>query len=114
MQLVTETISIDDLKKMSEKMYQNLVKAVVDIERGIMAVDAEFHSDLEEHLLENESKQDNLWGINFYPHNADDETWIEFDSMINIRPYIDNRSRYVENSKVREAIVSLVNKLVKK
>jgi len=111
MKIIQDKISIEELKVMSEKMFHKLVKAVVDLERGIMAVDAEMHSDLEELLLENESKQDNLWGINFHPDNPDQE-FIEFDSMINIRPSQGNRSRYVENSQIREKIIKLVSRLV--
>ena len=114
MLFIKEKISLDELKKMSEKMYENLVKAVVDISREVMVVDAEFHSDEEELLLEDGSKQENLWGINLYPNNIESEKWIEFDSMINIRPYANNRSRYVEDSKIRDRITAIVNKLVKK
>ena len=114
MLFVKEEISLDELKKKSEKMYENLVKAVVDISREVMVVDAEFHSDEEELLLEDGSKQENIWGINLYPNNIENEKWIEFDSMINIRPYANNRSRHVEDSKIRDRITAIVNKLVKK
>lgn len=99
---------------MSEKMFGKLVKAVVDIELAIMAVDAELHVDLESLLLESESEQNNLWGINFHPDNGSDQEWVEFDSMINIRPAIGNRSRYVENPQIREKIMLIVTKLVQK
>ena len=114
MQIVKEKISLDELTKMSEKMFGGLVKAVVDIEKGIMAVDAEMHSDLEEMLLENTSQQKNLWGINIYPGKVNSENWIEFNSMINIRPAIGNRSRSVENPNIRKIIIKIVNKLVQK
>ena len=114
MQLVKEQISLEELKKMSEKMFGNLVKAVVDIEQEIMVVDAEMHADEEEVLLENGSKQENLWGFNFHPARVPNEDWIEFDSMINIRPLSGNRSRYVHDPKIREKIISIINKLVKK
>ncbi len=115
MQIVRDKLPIDELKTMSEKMYENLVKAVVDLDKGIMAVDAEFHADQEAALLEQGSEQKNLWGINLYPNLVnDDEQWIEFDSMINIRPHEGNRSRYVEDPKIREKIKIIVNKLVQK
>ena|SRR3990172_4361915 len=114
MQIVREKISIDDLKKMTEKMFGRLVKAVVDIERGIMAVDAELHSDEEEVLLEDGSKQEDLWGINIHPDMVGGEDWIEFDSMINIRPSVGNRTRGVDNPTIQEKIKVIVNKLVKK
>ncbi|OGB85821.1 hypothetical protein A3J41_02485 [candidate division TM6 bacterium RIFCSPHIGHO2_12_FULL_38_8] len=112
MKLVTKIISVDELKIMSEKMFGKLVKAVVDIEREIMAVDAELHVDLEELLLENESEQDALWGINFHPNKFPSADWVEFDSMINVRPLQANMSRYVENEQIRKKILTVVSKLV--
>lgn len=96
---------------MAPRMFGNLVKAVVDIERGIMAVDAEMHADEEQMLLENGSEQKDLWGINIYP-DMKDENWIEFDSMINLRPSQENRTRGVENEEIRKKIIAIVNKLV--
>lgn len=94
-------------------MFDNFVKAVVDIEKEIMAVDASLHSDEEKLLLENRSKQIDLWGINLYPEQ-EGENLIDFDSMINIRPYQNNRTRRVEDPKIRGKIIDVVNKLVKK
>ncbi len=106
-------ITVKELKEMSKKMFGDLVKAVVDIEKEIMAVDAELHADQEKLLLENGSFQKDLWGINLYPE-IQDEDWIEFDSMINLRPSQDNRSRSVDNLKTRETIIKIVNDLVVK
>lgn len=113
MKIVKDQITLDELKQMSQKMFSGLVKAVVDVEQEIMAVDAELHVDLEELLLEAGSEQHNLWGINFHPDKSD-EQWIEFDSMINIRPNQGNRNRYVENPEMRNQIISVANKLVRK
>ena len=64
-------------------------------------------------LLENGSKQHDLWGINIYPE-INDENWIEFDSMINLRPSQENRSRGVDNPQIRKQILEIVNNLVEK
>lgn len=114
MKLVDKEISIQELMPMSTKMFGEMVKAVVDIEKEIMVVDAMLHSDQEEWLLENESKQENLWGINIHPNKFPDQNWIEFDSMINLRPSQGNRSRSVDDPKIRERIIKVVTKLVKK
>lgn len=115
MQIVNKKISIPELQKMSEKMFGNLVKAVVDIEKEIMAVDAEFHADQEEFLLEQGSIQEHLWGINLHPHcdRILQENWIEFDSMINVRPSQNNSSRSVESVAIQNKIKKIVEKLVK-
>jgi hypothetical protein len=112
MQIISDKISIEELKKMSEKMFGGLVKAVIDIEKEIMVVDAELHADEESLLLEEGSNQENLWGINIYPENIDNTDWIEFDSMINLRPSFGNKSRGVDDLKIREKITTIVNKLV--
>jgi hypothetical protein len=114
MQIVKTNISIDELKKMSEKMFERLVKAVVDIEQEFMVVDASLHADEEKLLLDQGSKQDNLWGINIHPDDFPNGDWIEFDSMINIRPALGNRSRSVESEKRRKKIITIVNRLVVK
>ena len=112
MKLVEDNITTSELKEMAEKMFGNLVKAVVDIDRGVMVVDAEMHADEEKLLLENGSEQQNLWGINIYPDKENDER-IEFDSMINLRPSQNNRSRSVDDPEIREKIVKIVSNLIK-
>ena len=96
---------------MAAATFGDMVKAVVDIARGIFAVDAELHSDLEAALLQDGSKQRNLWGINLYPETPD-EDFIEFDSMINVRPSQGNRSRGVEDEGLRARILEIVNQRV--
>jgi hypothetical protein len=110
--IVDSPISPGDLKAMAEGRFGNLVKAVVDVERGIMAVDGELHADEEALLLENGSLQENLWGINIYPELEGPDR-IEFDSVINIRPSQGNRSRGVDDLVIRERIVQAVTGLLK-
>lgn len=99
---------------MSKKMFGNLVKAMVDIERGIMAVDAPMHADLLGFLMEKEnSEPKNLWGINIYPEKSGDD-FIEFDSIMNVRPDLGNKTRGVENEATRKKIIEIIGKLAKK
>ena len=112
MQLVQERISIETLRKMSEKMFGGLVKAVVDVEAGIMVVDAGLHADQEQFLLQEGFAQKNLWGVNLYPDLAKDDSWIEFDSMINLRPGHNNRTRSVDNLETQDKVRSIINRLV--
>ncbi len=114
MKIVKDKIEIAELKEMTKKMYENLAKAVVDIEKKIMAVDAEMHVDLEQILIEKENcEPKNLWGINIWP-NKDGEEFIEFDSMINLKPGFGNRTRGIDDAKMREKIIKIVANLVKK
>jgi hypothetical protein len=108
MKIVEKRIRTKELKEMSSKMFGNLVKAVVDIENGILVVDAELHADEEAYLLQLGSKQENLWGINIYPELPVGDR-IEFDSMINLRPSCGNNSRGVENEEIRTKILKITN-----
>ena len=100
-----------ELKKMSEAPFGDMVKAVVDVSKELIAVDADLHSDLESLLLDSGSKQKDLWGINLYPNTQGDE-FIEFDSMINIRPTHNNKTRGVENKEISEKVIEVVLKRV--
>ncbi|MBI5732241.1 MAG: hypothetical protein HY982_02685 [Candidatus Magasanikbacteria bacterium] len=111
MKIITRKISFEDLKKVAEERFGDLVKAVVDVELEIMALGGELHADEEALLLQNGSQQKNLWGINLYPANSG-EDFVEFDSMINIRPGQGNRSRSVEDESLRHKIVEIVKNLV--
>jgi hypothetical protein len=112
---VTENdpISTEELSRMATTRFGDLVKAVVDLRRSIMVLDAELHADQEAELLAEGSRQEDLWGINLYPALGD-EDWLEFDSMINLRPSFGNRSRGVDDPATREAIVHLVRRLVQR
>ena len=113
MEIITNKISVAELKEKASKMFGNLIKAVIDIEKEIMAINGELHADEQAILLENGSKQENLWGINIYPDNSG-EDFIEFDSVINIRPSQQNRSRGVDNPEIQKKILQIVNKLVER
>ena len=109
--VISQPISRADLAQMAEAQFGDWIKAVVDVSRGVMAVGGDLHADDEALLLEHGSRQRDLWGINLYP-DEDGPDWIEFDSMINIRPGQGNRSRGVDDERTRERIRALVESLV--
>jgi hypothetical protein len=112
MQIVRKAIALSTLEEMAESMFGNLVKAVVDVERGIIAVAGEMHADEEALLLDDGSPQRGLWGVNLYPAEFHTPRFIEFDSVINIRPRQGNRTRSVDDAAVRAAVTSIVDRLV--
>lgn len=113
MKLIDKEITIGELKEMAKRMFGDLVKADVDVEREVVVIDMDLHADGEAFLIENGSKQKDLWGINLYPEIEGDD-FIEFDSMINIKPAQGNRSRGVEDEGIRKKIIEIVNKLIKR
>lgn len=109
--IIKTPISRAILREYLHKTQTNLVKVVVDIEKEIIAVGGELHADEEAFLIEAGSKQENLWGINIYPESFGEEM-IEFDSMINLRPRQNNKTRGIENENIRKKIINIVNKII--
>ncbi len=111
-EIVRGQVSLAHLRLLAEGLFGDLVKAVVDVERGIMAVGGELHADEEAALLDDGSHQADLWGINIYPGEYGGPDAVEFDSMINVRPGQGNRSRSVEDEGVRARLVEIVDRLI--
>ena len=109
----SQPISLDDIRKLANGRFGDMVKAVVDVRRDIMLLDADMHADQEAELLADGSAQADLWGINLYP-DAGEADWLEFDSMINLRPSSGNRSRGVDDAATRQIIDRLVGRLVQR
>lgn len=110
-QYVDAPISTELIMQLAAERFGDMVKAVVDIERKVMAIGGELHADEEAYLLEKGSAQANLWGINIYIDQPLPQA-IEFDSMINVRPSQGNRSRNVEDAALRERISEVVRSFI--
>ena len=110
-EIIRRPITRAHLSSLGEAQFGDMVKAVVDVERQVMAIGGELHSDEEAALIEDGSAQTNLWGVNLYPAEQGN-AWIEFDSMINVRPSQGNRSRNVEDPVLRDRIRQVVTVLV--
>lgn len=111
MRIISQPIKRSELGAMLPGFFGDMIKAVVDVQKTIIGLDAELYADIERELLQQGSEQADLWGINLYPE-MEGEDFIEFDSLINIRPYQGNRSRDVQDPVVRKRIVEVVNKLI--
>ena len=107
LRVIREPISRSELREVAASQFGDMVKAVVDVAREVIAIGGELHSDEEAALLDDGSRQADLWGINLYPDESGDD-WIEFDSMINVRPSQDNCSRDVEDPALRNSIRRIV------
>jgi hypothetical protein len=109
--LITERIAPAQLAQLVERFFTDMVKVVVDVERGIVAVGGELHADAEQLLLEAESRPEDLWGANYYPGRGPAKC-IEFTALINIRPSQGNRSMEVEDDALRDLIRELTYRLI--
>lgn len=108
---IVSKISLDEIKEMASKMYGTIVKADIDIAQKLVIIDMEMHVDGEQELLEKGSKQQDLWGINLKPGFYGTDEFIEFDSMINIRP-LTNPTRNIQDDNVRKQIIEIISEVV--
>mgnify|MGYP007057165909 CR=1 FL=1 len=106
--IIEKPIQEAEVKLIAESQFGNMVKFVVDVEREIIAMGGDLHADEEAVLIEKGSKQQNLWGINYYFEGDK----VEFDSMINLRPSVGNMSRGVEDAGIQEKIRKIVGNLI--
>lgn len=110
--IVKDGITRDELRALAREQYGDVIKTVVDVAQGIMGVGGELHVDIQSMLIEKEhSRGDTTWGINLYLDKTG-EDFVEFDSMVNLKPALGNRSRGVENSEIQQQIRGIVEKLV--
>ncbi len=110
--VVRNTISRDELRGIANERFGDLVKAAVDMRQEIIALGAELHADAEAELIEKEgSRREDVWGINLYPADTG-EGFIEFDSMINLKPAQGNRTRGVKDEAVQKEIRRIVRTVV--
>jgi hypothetical protein len=115
MRRVTESRPIggEELRELASARFGDLIKGVVDLRRGVLLLDAEMHADQAAELLAEGAAQADLWGINLYPDVSGPE-WLEFDTMINLRPSFGNRSHGVDDPVLRDAIAALIDRLVRR
>ena len=111
MQILQKPVLREELKRIAENTFGDMVKCVADVRTNLLAIDADLHADLERLLLDNGSAQEDLWGFNLWVEE-EGEDFVEFDSLINIRAWQGNPSRDVLNPEVREAIKSIVAKFI--
>jgi Protein of unknown function (DUF5674) len=109
--IVESRIAPGELRRLVERFFDDMVKIVVDLERGVAAVGGELHADAEALLLEEGSRQEDLWGANYYPGRPPQQC-IEFTALVNIRPSQGNRSMEVQDPGVRDRLREIVFRLI--
>ena len=109
--ILTDRIDSGELRTLVGRYFEDMVKYVVDLERGVAAVGGELHADAEALLLDGGSQQENLWGANYYPGKGPDDC-IEYTALINIRPAQGNRSMEIEDTALRQQVRDLTHRLI--
>ena len=111
--IIKNPVPLSSLSEIAKERYGDLVKAVVDVAQGIMAVGGEFHADEEIVLMEQEaSSREHTWGINIWPDKKGAEGFIQFDSMVNLKPSFGNRTRGVDNEETQNKVRDIVFRLI--
>jgi len=111
-QRIHEKIKRDQLVRIiHEGYYEVMVKCAVDVERGVLALGGEWHSDAEEVLVADGSQPDNVWGANFYPWKGPRER-IVYTSLINIKPALSHRKMEVGDPLVRQRMHAIITRLL--
>ncbi len=111
MKIISKPVLKEEILAKHNHFFKNMIKAVLDIKKEVIALDGELHADFEGLLIEASSKQENLWGINLYLEKPLKER-IEYTALINIRPSQDNYSMEVESSEIRKKIEKIVNRFI--
>lgn len=105
--VVNNTMSVEQVRTLAQETFGDMVKVVVDIEKKILALGGELHSDAEAILLEAGSEQKNLWGANIFPGRPKGQQ-IEFTSLINIRPKQGNKQTELQDPSLRERVAQVI------
>jgi hypothetical protein len=96
---------------MMSEMLQSLgsyVKLAVDVRREVLAGGGELHADCEQVLLEDGSRQADIWGADWLPFSQE----VQFEALINIRPRQDNFSMTIQDPAIRERVETIVHRLL--
>ena len=105
--IIREQATVNEIREMLEEL-ETYIKLAVDVERNVLAGGGEYHADCEETLLEDGSRQEDIWGADWYPETKT----VEFGALINIRPRQGNRRMEIEDSKLRTKIKTIVHQLL--
>ena len=109
--IILRPITKAEALKIGQEFYVEMTKGVVDIEREVIALGGEYHMDANVILLDKGHLQSNIWGFNIYPKRAKKD-WIEYTSLINIRPRAHNRTMTVEDAAIRRKMKKIIEKLI--
>jgi hypothetical protein len=111
--IIKKPVQFSEIWNHRKTAFEDMIKVVVDVSVGLLAIDAELHADLEEELIQHGSDGNDLWGANLHlSPTAETAYRIEFSALINIRPSTGNRSMMIENETIREQVDRIVHNLL--
>ena len=105
--ILKQPLSKKEAAELANEFFGDMIKVVVDVEHGLLAAGGSLHADAEETLLKHGSKQENIWGANYFPRRKKG-TRIECSALINIRPRQGNKSQLIQS----EATLKKAEKII--
>lgn len=109
--IVRQTISRRELEEITKEWFGDIVKGAVDTKRRVLALGGELHSDAVGVLFEDGSQTADVWGFNIYIDLPDGKN-LEFNSLMNIKPSLGNRSMEIEDKQIVGEIKKIINDLI--
>lgn len=101
--LIKERATPSEIKEMLEAL-KSYIKLAVDIKREIVAGGGMLHADCEAALIDEGSRQVDIWGADWIPSSKE----VRFEALINIRPRQKNRSMLIEDNGIRLKVERIV------
>jgi len=109
--IVRDSMRLSDIKILTDFWDKTMIKGVVDVNRNVVALGGQWHTDANTVLLGDGSKQEDVWGLKIYPREKGDAV-LEYISHINIRPTQNNTSMEIESDELRSLMKKIVSELI--
>jgi hypothetical protein len=84
------------------------IKFAVDIQRNIAVGGGELHADCEKILLEDGSRQEDIWGADWDPFSQT----VKFEALMNIRPRQNNPAMQILDPAIRAKVEAALRPLM--
>lgn len=111
LKIIKEKISQQELQKIAEAVYGTMVKMAVDIQKKIIALGAEWHSECQEALINRGSQTKDIWGVNLVLKKPSNER-LEFIALINVKPSSGHYDMEITDEKIKKEIRRITDRLI--
>jgi hypothetical protein len=105
--ILKQALSKTEINELAKEFFGDMIKIVVDVDEGSIAAGCSLHADAEQLLLKHGSKQESIWGANYFPGRKKDEK-IEYTALINIRPRKGNKSQFIQAADIRKKVGNII------
>ncbi len=107
-QILEKPVSMDYVRELAVEWYGTMIKGTVDIAKNKVAIGGKYHVESCELLVEGGGDHTNVWGFNIR-FEEDQNGILEFDSLVNIKPSLGNKSRSVENPEIIKKATEIIH-----